>query len=261
MQHEVFVIGCPRSGTTAVAQALRRIGYAGVSGEGHVLTLVPLLRNVIADYRTSKEASPADYAVRQFPWEGLEAVIDAHIYDFFASLYDGKPFVDKTPYDALDYPVEDIRRIWPNARILYCQRNGIDNVNSQLRKFSEAGLSFAAACMNWASAIRCWLKVAGSVTDISMVVEHSALLDQPEVVAQQIGAFLHFDEMQTRGFAEALHSDFPEFTGGLSEVSWSENERHLFLQLCGPWMRRSGYDMQDPFVPTSRSTAVVLSMP
>jgi hypothetical protein len=260
MQHEVFVIGAPRSGTTAVAQALRSSGYAGVSGEGHVLTLLPLLRRVIAHYRYAKEGSPPDAAVSQFSWQGLQTALDGYFRDFFASLYDGKVFVDKTPYDSVDYPVADIRRLWPNARILYCQRNGIDNVNSQMRKFGRQGMTFASACMGWASAVSSWLKVAESVADMSIVVEHAELLSDPAGQANRIGAFLHLDDAQTKAFAQALLSDFPEYTGEPSkDQTWSDEERQVFLEICGPLMRRCGYDLS--FANTSRATAVLLYSP
>jgi hypothetical protein len=261
MKHEVFVIGCPRSGTTAVAQALRNIGYAGVPGEGHVLTLLPLIRKVIGDYRQSKSKAHADDAVAQFSFDGFQDAADAYMRDFFAGLFDGRLFVDKTPYDAIEYPVADIRRIWPNARILYCLRNGINNVNSQLRKFGGAGVTFGIACMNWAGGIRNWLNVAEAVADIAMVVKHEELLEDPLEMAKRIGGFLHLDEAESAALAKGLVSDFPEFTGAGSQLlTWSEEELRIFAQVCGPWMKRVGYELPDQFSAATRCGVQVLTM-
>ena len=262
MNHSVFVFGCARSGTTAIANSLRKAGYAGVAGEGHLVSLIHSLRHTVRHYREAKQRASAQDVISAFAWDMLQATLDDHFRSFYSTLYGGACFVDKTPYNAMPYPIEDIRRIWPDARIIHCQRNGIDNVNSQLRKFLKQGFGFDRACINWADAAKAWDSVVESAKDITYSVEHQFLLREPQTCGHEMAAFLGLDADESQRLIDALTHDFPENTGAsATTVEWTAEERRFFVEICGPWMQRLGYDLCGPFAASTASTAVVLSSP
>jgi hypothetical protein len=114
----VFVIGAPRSGTSLLYYVLRASSYlAHWPGEAH-------------------EVWEADHHPALRAWEsnslGASDVTDeaaARIRrSFFLVTGSRKRLIDKTPRNALRIPFID--ELFPDARYVYLQRDGRDNVNS-----------------------------------------------------------------------------------------------------------------------------------
>lgn len=113
----VFIIGCPRSGTTALRGALLAGGeLASVQAEGHILwnEFHPPRRRVArsdaldADDVTERERRYVHLAVRAFTR--------------------GRRFLDKTPENCLR--VRYLDALFPDAHFVFLHRRGAENVNS-----------------------------------------------------------------------------------------------------------------------------------
>jgi hypothetical protein len=116
-QSPIFVIGCPRSGTTLLLDALRASGeLTTVQSEGHILW--------------DEFHHPRDHG-----WSS-DAVAPSHIADRErAYLYlairlfaRGGRFVDKTPANCLRVPY--LEALFPGATFVFLRRRGADNVSS-----------------------------------------------------------------------------------------------------------------------------------
>jgi hypothetical protein len=113
-ERPIFLIGCPRSGTSALLQAfLRSPELATVQLEGHILwdEFHPKKR------RDSDALGKEDASARERKYVNLAVRLFAH----------GR-FVDKTPENALRIGYLDA--LFPDATFVFLRRRAADNVNS-----------------------------------------------------------------------------------------------------------------------------------
>ena len=116
-QQPIFVLGLPRSGTTLIEQILSHHHMIGGAGE----------RGSI-DVSLVKMADPRN---RQYPgclkyWKEKDFVFfSKSILEILTETVSTAPFViDKTPQNFLYIGL--IKRLWPDALIIYCKRNLMD---------------------------------------------------------------------------------------------------------------------------------------
>ena len=110
----ILVIGCPRSGTSAVLQALLRSPeLRSIQAEGHILW------------------DPFHPRPRDSDALGADDVSDrerAYVYRAIRLFVRGRRFVDKTPENCLRIPYLDA--LFPDATFVFLRRRAADNVNS-----------------------------------------------------------------------------------------------------------------------------------
>jgi Sulfotransferase family len=112
----VFLIGCPRSGTSALLQAfLRSPELATVQLEGHILwdEFHPKKRRV-----TDSDALRAEDASER----------EREYVHLAVRMFARGRFVDKTPENSLRVPYLDA--LFPDASFVFLRRRAADNVNS-----------------------------------------------------------------------------------------------------------------------------------
>ena len=105
----VFILGCPRSGTSLLYALLRRHeGLASPTGEGHLLWNAyqhPRLKDWSSDRATQEDIKPGE---RDF------------LYGAIRQIAGGRRFLDKTPKNTLRLPY--LAALFPGARfILLCR--------------------------------------------------------------------------------------------------------------------------------------------
>ena len=118
LDRPIFIIGAPRSGTSMLYAILRESSrLAHWPGEAHEVWEAdhhPALRNWESNALGAADADPATTGrIRR---------------SFFLVTGSGKRLIDKTPRNALRIPFIDAA--FPDARYVYLQRDGRDNVNS-----------------------------------------------------------------------------------------------------------------------------------
>jgi LPS sulfotransferase NodH len=113
----VLVIGCPRSGTTLLLQALLASGeLRSIHGEGHILWDEfhhPRDRGWDSDALTAADVSSRERA---------------YVYRAIRMFARGGRFVDKTPESCLRVPYLDA--LFPDATFVFLRRRAADNVSS-----------------------------------------------------------------------------------------------------------------------------------
>jgi hypothetical protein len=113
----LFLIGCPRSGTSLLLQAfLRSRGLRSVHSEGHILW---------DEFHHPRDRGWDSDAL------GAETVSDrerAYVYTAVRLFTRGARFVDKTPESCLRLAY--LAALFPDARYVFLRRQAADNVNS-----------------------------------------------------------------------------------------------------------------------------------
>lgn len=116
-ENPLFVIGCPRSGTTLLFDALRASGQlAAVQSEGHVLW--DEFHHPRDDGWSSDAVRPDEIARGEREYLCLAVRLFAR----------GGRFVDKTPANCLR--VRYLEELFPDATFVFLRRRGADNVSS-----------------------------------------------------------------------------------------------------------------------------------
>jgi hypothetical protein len=116
-QSPIFVIGCPRSGTTLLLDALRASGeLATVQSEGHILW---------DEFHHPRDHGWSSDAVAPSEIAGRER---AYLYLAIRLFARGGRFVDKTPANCLRVPY--LEALFPGATFVFLRRRGADNVSS-----------------------------------------------------------------------------------------------------------------------------------
>ena len=113
----ILLVGCPRSGTTILLQALLRSGDLGaIQAEGHVLWDAYHPRSSRVHH--SDELGAGDVSERE----------RRYVYWAIRLFVRGRRFVDKTPESSLRVPYLDA--LFPDAVFVFLRRRAADNVNS-----------------------------------------------------------------------------------------------------------------------------------
>lgn len=116
-RNPIFIIGCPRSGTTLLLDSLRASGeLATVQSEGHILW--DEFHHPRHHGWGSDAVAPAEIASRE----------RAYLYLAIRLFARGGRFVDKTPANCLR--VSYLEALFPGATFVFLRRRGADNVSS-----------------------------------------------------------------------------------------------------------------------------------
>jgi len=105
----VFIVGLPRSGTTLVAELLAK--YPRVCSRGELAWIAWLFD------RSTAEAKPS-----------LDRIAASYMAQLRRDDSDAHWFIDKQPHNF--HYVDFMLALWPQAKIIYCERNPRDNALS-----------------------------------------------------------------------------------------------------------------------------------
>jgi hypothetical protein len=160
-------------------------------------------------------------------------------------------WLDKTPGGQLMVEsCPSLLEIFPNAKFIYCQRRGIENVLSRQNKFSDG--DFEAHCRGWALAMEAWLQTAPKLGASAIAVDQRDMALDPEEVSRKVSNFLGLSADQREGMLKVLRDRRLEQTRAahdnapvaLNQTGWSEADQSMFRSICGPMMTAFGYDME-----------------
>ena len=165
----VFVIGSPRSGTTALARALGRHSRLWTSHESYVLHKLFGDNRVDNAWRreAEREQAPSWLKTEGVPREEFLGYMGAGVNALYTSRSGGRRWVDQTPLNTL--MVDDLGHMFPGARFVHIVRDGrhvVESMRHFLAKFEGRpaarkyvpvwATDFREACRTW----RQWVEIA-----------------------------------------------------------------------------------------------------
>lgn len=243
----IFVLGSPRSGTSAMVAGLlggtRYRGYA----EGHLLSLLPqLMATVAGHYRDSAQSLSSWTMLATISQAQMEARLRALCIDVVRARFDTPYWVDKTPSNHMIAGAPLFASIWPNARFVFMKRRAIENIASRMRKFS--GEAFERHCRDWSDAMLLWAKLRGELGESALEVDQLTLAREPDNVAALLAPFLELSSEERIGLGRSLAQQRTEQTGervdaitSLAQTGWPPAHLAMFREICGAAMRAYGY--------------------
>jgi len=130
-QTPIFILGMPRSGTSLVEQILA--SHPDVFGAGELYDLINLTRTICTP-NSSREFQECIYGLDSEAFEDLGKEYVTRIRDHSE---DTKYITDKMPSNFLR--IGFIKAILPNARIIHCTRDPMDNCLSLFKNYFSIG--------------------------------------------------------------------------------------------------------------------------
>ncbi|MFM7295658.1 MAG: sulfotransferase family protein, partial [Planctomycetota bacterium] len=256
----IFVLGSVRSGTSAMGYALTQ--GAGIPGhdEGHVSTLLQAMLNAADLVASNFPGSGGRYLLDQFDTPALRTHVINYFQAFFEQRYPEGRWCDKTPSDFDGAPAVRVAplllEMFPNARFIYCQRRGIENVLSRVTKFPQT--PFWYHCHSWATTILAWHEVRARLGDRWIEVRQEQMALEPEKVSDELAAFLGLSAEQRDGVLRTFLKDRPEQTRpageghelSMKEAGWDPGRQGVFLNECATAMALAGYSIEASNSPT-----------
>lgn len=203
----IFVMGCPRSGTTWLQMLLSSHPRIKTGPESHIFDGIvgPQLRKWEGDLRSAKEGRPPNGLPSYFNEVEFKELLRSYVHELFGPitkrLRQNELFLEKTPNHALFIP--EIVELFPSSRIVYILRDARDVVASLLR--SHAGWGKHWAPSNVWRAARMWTRYTeAQISAVKsfggsrlFVVRYEELRESPIKSLQRILDFLDLEWGET----------------------------------------------------------------
>lgn len=264
----VFVIGAPRSGTTALGKALGRHSrfYAG----DETLFLVDLFGGSRAEAvyeRWAGRPSSSWLHREQVSRDDFLAALGLGLNALFTAAGDGLRWVDHSPGNTL--MAGTLAGLFPGATFLHILRDGREVVQSMMNvprtlpgdraeRMRQAEFlpdwtrDFRAACETWRSHVRAAAAFAEEHPGRSLVVRHRELEENPAGAIAAVLDFLGapFEERPVtfvrRG--QRINSSFAppggcraaEYRRPDPLATWTDEEKAVFTEVCAADMETLG---------------------
>ena len=262
----IFVVGCGRSGTTALGNAIGM--HPNIRSTAIEAPLINHFAGVfqhycccdVADYVQNATQIRGDelrerikkdmYEVVWGEYYGLRSAIREYLQSFGNQIYDRwlvKAFPNEREWDGL-------RGLFPEAKFVYIYRNGIDVVNSMTKFGWFSKQSFKKLCEFWVRHMNrySYLEDGGR----AVVIRYEHFLNDPEAVLKKIYGYMDYEmENGSLEYAQTriVHPlDKPDINGSPKDIitkrqpaylSWSNEQKNVFKKVAGEMMERYQYDM------------------
>ncbi|MEM8551905.1 MAG: sulfotransferase [Pseudomonadota bacterium] len=203
----LFIMGFPRSGTTAMAKAIAGLGRFGThEREGHLLYLFtqPLAR-IIRGGENETSVLRAEGAREAF----LERFAGLANATFSAS---GDPsdtmWIDKTPDLAQVRAARVLASLWPQARFIYLYRDPVAAIRSSVALWGDrvAGKEHEAAA-RWTACQRAWRAVRRPLRGRSVEIFQGDMLDRPGLAAAALSRAIDLSAHERLTVSRVLAAD------------------------------------------------------
>ena len=278
MKSPVFVLGCPRSGTTLLSHMLISSGgFAVYRTESHVFDMIlpkfGNLRSVKSRERLMDQWLNSHY----WRLSGLDreeirrkvlmeckdgSQFLSTIMNSIAESQNVDRWTEATPAHLLH--ITQIKGAIPDALVIHVIRDGRDCALSldkqgwinQLRWHKDQSLLVAGIYWEWM--VRAGRRCGSNILPDYLEVRFEDLIERPREVLATVGGFigqdLDYDRIQRSGVGSVSRpntSFSEEATGGFSPVGrwksrYPKERLHFFEAAVGPFLRELGYEMGSP---------------
>ena len=253
-ENVVFVVGSPRSGTTAVGNAVQKAFDTVIHGESH---LAEIIISLVERAQKALLGSPARNIDGMLVNEITPADMQMNVIQLLKRLhrqfYGDSLVLDKTPGGPNIQALWLMLRAYPNAKVIFCKRRGIENVISRLKKFPQ--VSFSDHCTQWRQTFSIWGQTVRLNTrelcakDWHFEIDQFRLACEPDAITKELSDWLGLSEVQQQRALEYLKYQSPQKTSDykkaldFDELEWSQEQKQVFIDTCGEQMEKQGYSL------------------
>ncbi|QGM98830.1 sulfotransferase family protein [Methylocystis parvus] len=264
--YPIFIFGSPRSATSLLSECVRRLGWGGFD-EGHMFDLLALQRSVIDQHYTSyrHDSERSAWAPESFPYEPLKAGLVAFFEQFMVGRF-GPNWHDKTPGESTLCHAREIKKLFPNARFIFCKRRSVDVIASATRRFANNSVAIRESCDLWVSVMMYWAEIRSDLGVSGIEIDQHDIVADPLATGRRLAAFLSLPDDHGEKLAEMFRTIAPEQTKSdptpipLSQTEFSEEDKAYIVERTAHCMTLFGYGFETPFVEASSFRPVPFSI-
>jgi hypothetical protein len=252
-RYPLFIVGSPRSGTSALVDAVLSVGYEGFR-EGSFLSLMWSIDQMIDRHYASFAIENAAVLVSAVDKSNLKN----NIFDIFrritSDLNQSHPWFDKTGNPEMIWAIPIIRRLWPTSIFIFAKRRAIENIISRMKKFP--GHKFEYHCADWAKNMAAWRAIRKELPqDTAIEIDQQEMIRHPESVSSKLCSFLQMEAGCEATLQATLRSSRPQQTQegsanrvySLAATGWSDEQVRIFLRYCDQEMEAFGYSNDERY--------------
>lgn len=255
----VFVIGSPRSGTSALGKALRRGLGARAHGESHVIEGFRRIneQNQLF-FEDSVTARIKGNLVHELPKTLLLAEQLTVLRRVYKLYYGDKVHLDKTPGIPMINSLPLVFMAWPNAKVILCKRRGLENIASRIIKFPK--VPFEGHLKQWVQSFKAWRKNKQQVTRLLkkqnwfIEVEQREMAITPQKVVNEVSQFVGLNGQKKQKLYNALSGERPEQSSAIdsaaksiNDFGWTKDQITLFRSVCTQEMELQSYTFDEHY--------------
>lgn len=264
----LFIVGCPRSGTTLVLRLIRdylNVGFGRDDGRflrlgkhldrysdlSNAENLDRLVRDIFDDEDFRKRfkglsVDPQDFATLLKKKTYAELV--RHIYAAFALINGKTRWGGKTPRYV--FHLGELHNILPDAKFIHVIRDGRDVALSLFRMPWGAPRNAYAAAKYWKACISAAHEYKHNLSaEEYLEVKYEALLTDPVRVFQEMFDFGCFDldrDQVIQKFQREIHATLKKDNYNKWMTNMNSPEIKIFEQVAGDMLVQLGYEVQNP---------------
>jgi Sulfotransferase family len=248
LRRPIFVVGCPRSGTTLVQCILSASSKAFSLPETHFFSWVlpclgvaPGAALSLEQIRTARSAfeNEAELTLPATVWADLESRAEVRAVDVLLAAVehyrpgDGLRAIEKTPRHVLH--LETIGETFPDAVFVNVVRDSIDVASSLLGVPFESSRSVLSYAQRWLESIHAARAYASAHPGRVRTVVYEALVRQPEAQTRDLCAFvdLPYEAAMLEEFGREARRNV-----GRGEAWKRDVERGVIVDRQGVWRSR-----------------------
>ncbi|MEM0908023.1 MAG: sulfotransferase [Pseudomonadota bacterium] len=203
----LFILGFPRSGTTAMVKAVAALGrFGGYEREGHFLYLFAASLARIQRGEINENSVLHGEGAQEALYGGFTATANT----LYSATNDPQDtcWIDKTPDVAQVRAVPVIDKLWPNARYIFLYRPAQDAVRSSFAVWRNRleGKEIATA-ERWVQCHRAWRAARPAIQGRYREVYQPHMLSNPQKVAQSLKPLLSLTDEEVSTLATLWRED------------------------------------------------------
>lgn len=258
----IFIIGCPRSGTSALSWALAQHPSMWVSAESDFIQLLFGYGHMQRAYRIASERPDDGWLTKnEVGYSEFSSYLGNGIDQLFQSRSEGRRWIDSSPGYTL--MATELAMMFPRASFIHLVRDGRAVVNSMINSNFDIDWAqdFERACITWAHYIQKGLDFETIWPARVLRVSHADLVSTPEQTCASILEFTGSDPHA--GPAEfiaggRINSSYDNTRpGDIREIksvrrlrespwdAWTEEKRSTFNRIAGEAMVKCGLSVDE----------------
>ena len=258
----VFIIGCPRSGTSVLSWVLAEHANFWTGPESDFLITLFGRGRLYEAWKQAHDRSDSGWLRQQdVGFAEFAANLGLGAEALFASRAAGARWIDATPGHTLMVPT--LLRLFPGASFLHIVRDGRAVVSSMMSSGFDVHWTsdFAEACRAWVHYVRKGLEAAGTNSDRILEVRYEHLVRRPRSELKRVFAFL--GEQPSERSVEFIATKRINSSYGNRDAGdirkpkdpaagpkrpwdrWTAEEKDTFAEIAGSTMSELGYKIDD----------------
>lgn len=227
----IFIVGMPRSGTTLVERIIASHSKVAAGGELHFLNSVILKAPALAvPFRPDTIKLPNYARIGEVGKNEMQAMARAYLEAVKPLRGDKRHLTDKMPHNFIHMGM--ISLLFPNCRIIHCQRHPLDNglslymqhfrvLHPYMYTLEEIGRYYAG----YHKLMAHW---HGLLPGFIHTVQYEALVTEPQQVVRKLLAFCGLDW-------EDSCLEFHKLDRQIKTASEGQADRPLYTSSVGRW--------------------------